>query len=122
MNHRHWELRGILPARSVALEVLALALQHTGSNLGRGRVVLARVGNALHISERDSRVDQLVRVGDKCIPFVILGHRNRAGPQFIHSIVRLVGLTLEDTSVRIIRFLDLAYYNRLEFTPGIFQV
>lgn len=85
-------------------------------------MIFARVGDVLHVPERDMRIDHVVGVGDERVPFMVLRHRNRPGVQFFGGVVGLVGFTLEDVGVCIVGFLDFAHNNRFEFATGVFKV
>lgn len=85
-------------------------------------MIFARVGDILHVSERNSRIDQLVRIGDERIPLMISGHRNRTHSKFLHGIIGFVGLSLEDTRIGTVCFLDLAHHDGLQFAPRVLQI
>src|SRR5699024_3367115 len=76
----------------------------------------------LHVSERNSRIDHLVRVGDKCIPLVISGHRNGTHSKLLHGVIGFISFSLENAGICVVGFLDLANNNRLELTPGVLQI
>jgi hypothetical protein len=111
-----------IPAWTVRLEILALALKHTSADLGCGWVVSARVGDVLNTTKRHVRRNE-VRVGaDKRRPFLVLGHGDWATAKGLNCLVRIVAFALEDSSKSVVSFLDLADNNRLELTARGFEI
>jgi hypothetical protein len=111
-----------LPAGCIALQILALPLKHAGSNFSRSRMILARVGDVFHVPERNAGVDQFIGIGDEVVPFVIMRHGYGSCPELLHGVISLIGLSLEDTGIRIVRLLYLTDDNRFKFATGVFQV
>jgi hypothetical protein len=122
MGSNRTKKKGYSPARSITLEILALALQHPSPDFGSSWMTLAKVGDALHIPERNPGVNELICVGDKLVPLVILGHGDRTRLKLLNSVKSFIGFTSEDTSISIVCFLDLAHDNPLQFTTRILQV
>lgn len=85
-------------------------------------MIFARVGDILHVSERNSWIDYVVGLGDERIPLMILGHRNRPHTELFDGVVSLVGFPFENAGIRIVGFLDLANNNGLEFAPRVLQI
>lgn len=111
-----------LPPGGIALQIFALAFQHPGSNLYRSRVIFPRVGNILDISERDIGVDQLVGIGKEGVPFDIFRHRYGSSSELLHSVIRLVRFSLENTGICIVGLLNLTNDNGLKFASRLLQV
>lgn len=114
--------KGHLPARSITLEVLALALQHPSPDFGSCWMALARIGDALHIPERNSRIDELCCASDKLVPLVILGHGYWTRLELLGGVKSFIGFASKDASIGIVCFLDLAHNNPLQFTTRVLQV
>jgi hypothetical protein len=85
-------------------------------------MILARVGDVLHVPERNAGVDQFVGIGDEMVPFVIMRHGDGSRPELLHGVIRLIGFSLEDTGICIVRFLYFTDDNRFKFTTRVFQV
>lgn len=76
--------------------------------------MLAGVVNVLDSTQRQSGVDKVRICFDKLVPFEVFGHGDRAGAQVLHGVVSIVAFTFEDSSERIVRFLNLANDDGLE--------
>lgn len=77
---------------------------------------LAGVVNLIRGPQGDIRINKLVIVGYEMHPLLVLGHGDWATTKLVDGIVRVVGLTLEDTSVRIVSLLDFPNNNGLELS------
>ena len=111
-----------LPARRVRLEILALPLEHTRSDLGGSRVVLAGVLDVFQSAQRHIWVNEVRVASYKPAPFEIARHGNRAIAQPLNSAVLLIGIALQDSSKSIVGFLDFANDDRLKFAARVFKV
>lgn len=76
-----------VPAWRVVLEILALSLEHTASNLQCRRVILAGVGDVFDLADRISRIHHLTVVGDESVPFHVFTNGKRAFAELLGSIV-----------------------------------
>jgi hypothetical protein len=56
------------------------------------------------------------------VPFVIVRHGYGSCPELLHGVIDLIGFSLEDTGICIVRLLYLRDDNRFEFATGVFQV
>ncbi|PNY29179.1 hypothetical protein TCAP_00901 [Tolypocladium capitatum] len=111
-----------IPASCVALEVLALALQQTGTDLLGSNVILAGIVDLLRRPHRNRRINNLVVVGHEMYPFLVLGHGDGAVAELLDDPVGVVGLALQDAGVGIVRLLNLANDNRLQLAAGALEV
>jgi hypothetical protein len=59
------------PPWGITLQVLALSLQHAGSDFCSCGMILSRILNVLYMSNWDPWIHHIVAVFDKCIPFMI---------------------------------------------------
>ncbi|PNY29181.1 hypothetical protein TCAP_00901 [Tolypocladium capitatum] len=122
---RHdWGLRLVrrLELVEMALEVLALALQQTGTDLLGSNVILAGIVDLLRRPHRNRRINNLVVVGHEMYPFLVLGHGDGAVAELLDDPVGVVGLALQDAGVGIVRLLNLANDNRLQLAAGALEV
>jgi len=111
-----------LPPRRVALQILALPLKHTCPYFCSCRMLTARIGDVLHPTQGQCRVDEVRVRSDKLVPLVVLLHGDGTGAQCFYSSVRVVALTSEYASNGVESFLDLTNNNRLEFPTGSLEV
>jgi hypothetical protein len=111
-----------LPACRVTLEVLALALQESGSNFLCRKVVLAWIMNLLWGSQRDARVNELIIVGYEVNPFLVLGHGDGPVTELLNDAVSVIRLTLQNTGVGIVGLLDLTDDNGFELSARALEV
>ncbi len=102
-----------LPARGVALEVFALALQQTGTDLLSSHMVLAWIVNLLGCPHGNGRIDNLVVVRHKVYPLLVLGHRDGPVTQLLDDGICVVGFALEDASIGVVGLLNFADNNGL---------
>ena len=56
--------------------------------------------------QREIRIDEMFVAADKCIPFMVFGHRNRPIAQLLHALVCFIGFPLKDASIGVISLLD----------------
>ena len=85
-------------------------------------MILARVGDALHVPERNAGIDEFVGIGNEVVPFVIMRHGYGPCPELLHRVIGFIGFSLEDTGIRIVRLLDLTDDDRFKFATGVLQV
>lgn len=111
-----------LPSWRVALQVLALPLQHTSPNLNSSWVMLARVFNILQPAERHVGVHKMSIVSHKSTPLMIPGHRYGARAQPLNSVVHLVGIALQDCRKRVVCFLDFSNDNGFKLPARVFKI
>ena len=102
-----------VPAGCVALEVLALPFQKASTNLLDSQVVLAGIVDLLGRTERNAGIDNLVLVGDKVNPFLVLGHGNGAVAKLANEAKGIFSLALQDAGIGIVCLLNLADNNGL---------
>lgn len=77
---------------------------------------LAGVMNLIRGPQRNVGINELVIVGYEMHPLLVLGHGDWATTKLVDGIVRVLGLTLEDTSVRIVSLLNFSNNNGLELS------
>lgn len=116
------EWGGYEPACCVALEIFALALQEPGANLLGGNVILTGIMNLLWGTDGDGGINNLIVVGHKVNPLLILGHGYGAIAELLDDVVGVVCLALEDSGVSIVGLLDLANHNGLELAARGLEV
>lgn len=85
-------------------------------------MILARVLETLHAAQRESRIDESRIVLDKDRPFMIPGHGQRSITKTVDGIVGVLGFTSQNAGQGVVRLLDLADYNRLQFPSRAFEV
>lgn len=85
-------------------------------------MVLARVVNLVRRTQRHGGIDNLILVGDEVNPFLIFGHGNRTLAQFTDNIHGVFGLSLKNTGIGVVRFLNLADDNRLKLSSRALKV
>lgn len=56
------------------------------------------------------------------VPLLVPGHGNGATAQLLDCVVHFIRVSLHDAGKRIVRFLDFANYNRLEFASRVLEV
>jgi hypothetical protein len=76
-------------------------------------MVLARKVDLLGRTERNARINNLVLVGDKVNPFLVLGHGNRAVAKLSNKAKGIFSFTLQDAGVGIVGLLNLTDNNGL---------
>ena len=111
-----------VPARAVRLEVLALALEHAGSDLACCGMVLTRVGDVLDATQWHVRRNEVRVVADESRPLLVLGHGDWATAEALNSLVGIVTFTLENARESVVGLLDLTDDDRLELTTGSLKV
>lgn len=111
-----------VPPRCVALEILALAFQHSSSDLSCCRSVLSRVVDVLNTAERQSGVDKVGIGLDKARPFKVLGHSDGTSAKLLDGVVGIIALTLENAGHGIVCLLNLSHDNRFEFAARALEV
>lgn len=74
VNSRQTQVQRYVPPRCVVLQIFALSLEHTTSDLNRSWVVLAWVRDVRNLADRVSRIDHLLVIGNKVVPLEVLGH------------------------------------------------
>lgn len=102
-----------LPARCVALQVLALPLQHACSDLSSSWVMLAGVLDVFQLAQRHIWIDEVRVALDKLGPLKISRHADWAAAESFHGRVHLVCVALQNAGESIVRFLNFADHNRL---------
>jgi hypothetical protein len=115
------EARDIPPCR-VTLQIFALAFKQASSDLLTGEMVLAWVVDVFSCSDGDVWVHELGIFLDKFDPFSVFGHGNWAAPELVNCIVAGICFPLQNACVGVVRLLDLANNNRLEFPTRGLQV
>lgn len=58
----------------------------------------------------------------KCVPFAVFGHGNDTATKPVDRIICFIRLSFKDAGKGVIGLLDLANYNRLQFTAGALQI
>jgi hypothetical protein len=104
-------MTGYSPSGRVALQVLALPLQHSSSDFGRGGVVFARVLDFLQSPQRQTGIDKVRVVGNELVPLKVSWHTDWAVSKLIDGRIHFVGVSLHDTRKGVVCFLDLANHN-----------
>lgn len=85
-------------------------------------MVLARIGDVLHVPERNAGIDEFVGIGDEVVPLVVMRHRYGPSPQLLDGVIGLIGFSFKNTGIRIVRLLYLTDDDRFKFATGVFQV
>lgn len=85
-------------------------------------MVFSRICDILHIADRYPRINELVIFGDEVVPFMIFGHRDRTSSKLFHGVVRIIGFSLENASVCIVRFLNLTHDDGFQLTTRVFEI
>jgi hypothetical protein len=85
-------------------------------------VVPSRIVDVVGRPDRDIRVNKLLVSRDKVCPFMVLGHGDGSGAEALDSTIRHIRFTLQDTSIGIVRLLNLARNDRLQLPAGRFEV
>jgi len=111
-----------VPSGCIALQILALPLEHTGPYLGSSWMVLARVLDLFEPSQRHVWIDEVGIAPHESTPLMVPGHRNRASAQFLDGVISFVGVTLQDACKSVVSFLNLTDYDRFKFATGILEV
>jgi hypothetical protein len=104
---------GDLPSGRVALQVLALPLQHASSNLSSGWVMLAGVLNVFQLAQRHIWVDKVRVAFNELGPLEIPGHCNRTAAKPFYGRICLICVALQDAGERIVCLLYFTNNNRL---------
>lgn len=98
-----------LPSRRIALEIFAFAFEESGTDLLRRDMVLSWVMNLLCGSQGNRWIDELIIASHEVDPFLVFRHGDWALAKFSGDVVSIVGLSLKDTSICIVRLLNFSH-------------
>lgn len=85
-------------------------------------MVTAGIVNELSRSHGHVRIHELIIFSNEGVPFGILGHGNWANSKLFNSTVSNIRLSLENTSISVVRLLYLANDNGLKLPSRILKV
>lgn len=106
----------------VTLEILRLTLEKPGPNFLAREMITSWIVDVLGGSYWNVGIHELVVLFDEIGPFVVLWHGNRTSAKFVDGIVCSVCVSLQNARIRIVRLLDLANDDRLQFSTRVLKV
>ena len=111
-----------VPAWSVVLEVFTLSLEHTTLDIDSCWVVFPSIRDVRQRSNWGPRINHLLAVSHKVVPFVVFWHCQRPSLELLSRFEGLICLPLQDAGKCIVCLLDLSHDNRLQLPSGRLQV